>query len=244
MGTWHFKDGTCPAEPLCFEVFVIYILSSQSKEEKLDIRKTNPRECKSKCCAIHLLLHTVLKADQPKATHIQGLLATSTEHELFLVWGQGCVPGAKTSQAKNYQTPKCKERNNWIDDSVTKTQVCNNVRIERWKTHLLFLNSHHALSHHTNSYFHCSDRRCRSWVSQEQAMCQAAKPTTSAFLPEQIHKDLIFRRIQSRSALQIARESAQVSHQLPHSGCCMPVAPSPAWLSCVVPLALCCRKLC
>lgn len=86
MGAWHFKGWTCPAEPLCFEVFVIYILSSGSKEEKLDIRKTNPRrECKSNSCAIHLLFHTVLKADQPKATHIQGLLATSTEHELFLV---------------------------------------------------------------------------------------------------------------------------------------------------------------
>lgn len=127
-------------------------------------------------CNTHLLLHTVLKADQPKATHIQGLLATSTEHELFLVWGQGCVPGAKTSQAKNYQTLKCKERNSWIDDSVTETQVCNNVRIERWKMHLLFLNSHHALSHHTNSYFHCSDRLCRSWLSQQWAMCQAASP--------------------------------------------------------------------
>lgn len=184
MGTQHFKDRTCSAEPLCFEVFVIYILSSWSKEEKLDIRKTSPRrECNSKCWAIHLLLHIVLKADQPKATHIQGLLATSTEHKLFLVWGQGCVPVAKTSQAMNHQTLKCKERNNWIDDSVTKTQVCNNVRIKCWKTHLLFLNSHHALSHHTNSYFHCSDRLCRSWVSQEWAMCQAAKPTTSAFLP-------------------------------------------------------------
>lgn len=184
MGTWHFKDGTCLAEPLCFKVFVIYILSSWSKEEKLDIRKTNPRrECNSKCCAIQLLLHTVLKADQPKATHIQGLLATSTEHKLFLVWGQGCVPAAKTSQAKNHQTLKRKERNNWIDDSVTKTQVGNKVHIKCWKTHLLFLNSHHALSHHTNSYFHCSDRLCRSWVSQEWAVCQAAKPTTSAFLP-------------------------------------------------------------
>lgn len=128
MGIRHFKDRTCSAEPLCFEVFVIYILSSWSKEEKLDIRKTSPRrECNSKCWAIHLLLHTVLKADQPKATHIQGLLATSTEHKLFLVWGQGCVPVAKTSQAMNHQTLKCKERNNWIDDSVTKTQVCNNV---------------------------------------------------------------------------------------------------------------------
>ena len=79
---------------------------------------------------IHLLLHTVLKTDQPEVAHIQGLLATSTEHKLFLVSSQGRVPGAKTSQAKKNHTLKCKERNNWIDDSVTETQVCNNVRIE------------------------------------------------------------------------------------------------------------------
>lgn len=180
--TWHFTDRTCPAEPVSFEVFIIYILSSQSREKKLDIRKTRTRrDCNSKCCATHLMLHTVLKTDQPEVAHIQGLLATSTEHKLFLVRGQGHVPGAKTSQAKN-QTLKCKERNNWIDDSVTETQVCNNVRIEHWKTHLLFLNSDHALSHHTNSYFCCSGRLCWSWISQEQTMCQAAKPTTSALL--------------------------------------------------------------
>lgn len=60
---------------------------------------------------------------------------------------------------------------------------------------------------------------------------------------KQIHKDLICRKNQSRSALQIALESAQARHQLPHSGCCMPVVPSPAWLTCIAPLALCCRKL-
>lgn len=176
--TWHFTDRTCPAEPVCFEVFTIYILSSRSRGEKPDIRKTRTRrDCNSKCCAIHLLLHTVLKTDQPEVAHTQGHLATSTEHKLFLVRGQGRVPGAKTLQAKKNQTLKCKERNNWIDDSLTETQVCNNVRIEHWKTHLLFLNSDHALSHHTNSYFYCSDRLRWSWISQERTTCQAAKPT-------------------------------------------------------------------
>lgn len=145
--TRHFTGRTSPAEPACFEVFIIYILSSWSRGEKPDTRKTRTRrDCKR--CAIYPLLHSVLKTAQPQAAHTQGLLATSTEHKLLLVRGQGCVPGAKTSQAMKNQTLKCKERNNWIDDSVTETQVCNNVRIEHWKTHLLFLNSDHALSHH------------------------------------------------------------------------------------------------
>lgn len=239
MATWHFKDGTCPAEPLCCEVFVIYSLSSGSKEEELDMRKTNPRrECNSKSCAIHLLLHTVLKADQPKATHFQGLLATSTEHELLLVCSQGCVPAAKTAQAKNYQTPKCKEGNKWIDDSVTKAQVSNNVSTERWKTHLLFLSPHCALSHHhTNSYFHCSHR---PGLAKNEPCASLPSPPPGLSSHGQIHKDLILRRNQSRPALQTALESAQVSHQLPQSGFCMPVVPSPAWLTCLVPLALCC----
>lgn len=55
---------------------------------------------------------------------------------------------------------------------------------------------------------------------------------------KQIHKDLTFRRNQSRPALQIALESAQVSHQLPQSGFCMPVVPSAAWLTYVAPLAV------
>jgi len=126
--TWHFTDRT---EPACFGVFIIYILSPRSRGEKPDIRKTRTkRDCNSKCCAVHLLLHTVLKTAQPEVAQIQGLLATSTEHKRFLVRGQGRVPGAKTSQAKNNQTLKCKARNNWIDDSVIETQVCNNVRIE------------------------------------------------------------------------------------------------------------------
>lgn len=71
-------------------------------------------------------------------------------------------------------------------------------------------------------------------------MCQAAKPTTSAFLPQANPQGFNFQKKPEQvSAQQIALESAQVSHQLPHSGFCMPVVPAPAWLTCVVPLALC-----
>lgn len=145
------------------------------------------------------MLHTVLKTDQPEVAHIQGLLATSPEHKLFLVRSQGCVPGAKTSQAKNHQTLKCKERNNWIDDSVTETQVCNNVRIEHRKTHFLFLNSDHALSHHTNSYFYCSDRLRWSGIGQERTTRQAAKPTTSAFFSQANSQGFQFQKKQEQA---------------------------------------------
>lgn len=64
--TWHFTDRTCPAEPVSFEVFIIYILSSQSRGKKQDIRKTRTRrDCNSKCCAIHLMLHTHCAEDRP-----------------------------------------------------------------------------------------------------------------------------------------------------------------------------------
>lgn len=150
------------------------------------------------------------KADQPKATNIQGLLATSTEHELFLVWGQGCVPGAKTSQAKNYQTPKCKERNNWIDESVTKAQVCNNVRIECWKTHLLFLNSHRVLSHPTTPTSIVLIDSVGAGLAKNEPCARLPSPPPVLSSQKQIHKCLTSRRNQSRSA--------QVSHQLHTQG--------------------------
>lgn len=86
-----------------------------------------------------------------------------------------------------------------------------------------------------NSYFHCSDRLRWSWISQERTACQAAKLTTSA-----LHENSSYRRDENGSALQISPGSAQVSHQLLHSGCCMLVPLPPAGLQCLVPLALCC----
>lgn len=174
----HFTGRTCPAEPVCLEMLIMYILPPQRGEEKADIRKTRTRRgCNSELCAMHPLLHAVLQTDQPEAAHIQGLLATSTAHKLFLVWGQGRVPGAQTSQAKNHQTLKCKERNNWIDELVTEGQVCNNAHIEHWKTHSLFLNSDHALSHHTNSYFYCSDKLLWAGLAENEPCAGLPSPS-------------------------------------------------------------------
>lgn len=156
----------------------MYILPSQSREEKAVIRKTRTRrDCNSELCAMQPLLHTVLQTDQPEAAHIQGLLATSTEHKLFLVRCQGRVPGAQTPQAKNHQTLKCKGRNNWIDESVTEGQFCNNARIEHQKTHSLFLNSDHALSHHTNSYFYCSDKLLQAGLAENEPCAGLPSPS-------------------------------------------------------------------
>lgn len=189
----------------------------------------------------------MLKTDQPEVAHIQGLLATSTEHKLFLVRSQGCVPGAKSSQAKNHQTLKCKERNNWIDDSVTETQVCNNVRIEHRKTHFLFSNSDHALSHHTNSYFYCSDRLLWSGISQERTTCQAAKPTTGAFFSQANSQGFQFQKQQEQACTADFPWVCPGQPQLLHSGCSMLVLPSPVCLRYVVTLApvvaLCCRRV-
>lgn len=196
---------------------------------------------------MHPLLHTVLKTDQPEVAHIQGLLATSTEHKLFLVRSQGCVPGAKTSQAKNHQTLKCKERNNWIDDSVTETQVCNNVRIEHRKTHFLFLNLiMHWVTTPTPTSIVLIDY-VGAGLAKNEPRARLPSPPPALSSQKQIHKGFSFRSNKNRPALQISLGSAQVSHQLLHSGCSMLVLPSPVCLRYVVTLApvvaLCCRRV-
>lgn len=158
------RMDTRTAQPVCFEVFIFFFVILKQRS------RTSGKQGQEGPVTVNIMQHissvTDRAADRPTQSRTSKDFLPHL-HNTSSLWAEArdaCQE--QTHHKQRTKTLKRKERNNWMDDSVTEIRLCNNACIEHWKTLLLFLNFDHALSHHPNSYFYCSDRLRWSWISQ------------------------------------------------------------------------------